>query len=357
MPPSNTRKPWLPPEPPSSGRSATRRIVESSPAVTQPELPAMRVDSMRPSLPSWADYNEAERITEVSDLGTAAMESLRKPTTRDRALLVRLDGVHAGQVYALEQLPITVGRHPQNAVRVDDPSISRFHAKLARRDGRFVLEDLGSRNGSFASGSKASSFELTSGEVLKLGPRVSFRFTLVDHEEERLLKQLHESSTRDALTGAYNRKHFNDRMNTELAYALRHKTNVALILIDIDHFKSVNDTLGHPAGDAVLKSVAKKLQMRLRTEDLFARFGGEEFAVLLRGVHRAGAARLAERLRTTVATVPTVWQNKPVSITISAGCAALSCARTPSEAALLEVADRRLYMAKEQGRNRVISTD
>jgi diguanylate cyclase (GGDEF)-like protein len=240
---------------------------------------------------------------------------------------------------------------------VDDPSISRFHATLMRGTDGYVLQDLGSRNGSYTAETTGSCFALKDGGAFKLGPRVSFRFALVDSDEERLLKQLHESSTRDALTGAYNRKHFNDRLNAELAYALRHKTEVALILIDIDYFKRVNDTLGHPAGDAVLKSVAKVMQTRLRTEDLFARFGGEEFAVLLRGAHRSGAARLAERLRTTVANVPTTWHGKPVPITISAGCAALSCADQPSEAALLEVADRRLYAAKEQGRNRVISTD
>lgn len=312
--------------------------------------------SMRPSMPSWSDYSEAERITEVSDLGDAALCDVETPQLRDRALLVRLDGVHAGQVHSLDRLPVTLGRHPKNGIRVDDPSISRFHATLSREGARYLLKDLGSRNGSFAQMSNGSTFVLEDGEVFKLGPRVSFRFALVDSEEERLLTQLHESSTRDALTGAYNRKHFNDRLNVELAYALRHKANVALIMIDIDHFKTVNDTLGHPAGDAVLKSVSDTLQTKLRTEDLFARFGGEEFAILLRGVNRAGAGRLAERLRTVVASVPTTWQGKAVPVTISAGCAALSCADSPCEAALLQVADRRLYMAKEQGRNRVIST-
>jgi diguanylate cyclase (GGDEF)-like protein len=268
-----------------------------------------------------------------------------------------LDGVHAGQVHSLDKLPTTLGRHPKNTIRVDDPSISRFHATLTRAGTRYLLEDLGSRNGSFAVSAEGTGFELEDGEAFKLGPRVSFRFALVDSDEEKLLTRLHESSTRDALTGAYNRKHFNDRLNAELAYAQRHKTNVALILMDIDHFKNVNDTLGHPAGDAILRNVASTLQARLRTEDVFARFGGEEFAILLRGVHLSGASKLAERLRAIVAKTPAIWQGNSVAVTLSAGCAALSCTDRPCEAALLEIADRRLYVAKDQGRNRVISRD
>jgi diguanylate cyclase (GGDEF)-like protein len=268
-----------------------------------------------------------------------------------------MDGVHAGQVHGMDELPLTVGRHPSNRVRVEDPSISRFHARILRQGNGWVLEDLGSQNRSYVGRQVAQREEIRDGQIVRFGPRVSFRFALADQHQQRLLRQLYESSTRDALTGAYNRRHFNDRLSAELAYALRHDANVALILIDIDHFKQINDTWGHPAGDAVLKRVAHNLQLRLRTEDLFARYGGEEFGVLLRGVHLAGATRLAERLRTTVAAVPTVWRGKPIPVTVSAGCATLRCGAPRSESGLLDTADRRLYLAKKRGRNRVISAD
>jgi diguanylate cyclase (GGDEF)-like protein len=198
---------------------------------------------------------------------------------------------------------------------------------------------------------------LEDGDVLYIGRRVGLRFALVDQEQEQLMRQLYESSTRDALTGSHNRKHFDDRLRSELAYALRHSTSVALIMIDIDHFKSVNDSHGHAAGDLVLKQTARAIAQRLRTEDMFARFGGEEFAVILRGVNLSGAARLAERLRTTVSALPVVADRSPIPITISLGCATLACCTEKTEATLLEVADRRLYAAKNRGRNRVVSSD
>ena len=171
------------------------------------------------------------------------------------------------------------------------------------------------------------------------------------------MRQLFESSVRDVLTGAYNRQYMSERIATEIAYAVRHRTNLSVILFDLDHFKRVNDTHGHPAGDAVLKYVAAVVSSRLRAEDVFARYGGEEFVVLLRGIDLAGAARAAERLRGAVAGGATTCDGTLIPITLSAGCASLGCAPVCSGDALLAVADRRLYGAKHAGRNRVVASD
>jgi two-component system, cell cycle response regulator len=198
---------------------------------------------------------------------------------------------------------------------------------------------------------------LSDGDRVQLGPRVGFRYSMTDASQEELLKRLYESSTRDALTGAYNRKHFDERLHSEVAFALRHGTEAALVLFDIDHFKKVNDAHGHQAGDKVLQQITQTVQRRLRTEDLLARFGGEEFAIVLRGTDKAAGSLVAERLRAVIGALPVVVDRTPIPVTISAGCASLACCAVRSAEELVAVADRRLYVAKRGGRNRVVSRD
>jgi two-component system, cell cycle response regulator len=275
------------------------------------------------------------------------------PSVVDRAVLLRMDGVQAGLIVGVEQFPFTVGRHPTNVCRIDEDSISRFHSRIMRDGDDFIVEDMGSRNGTFVAGKRVSRAKLDHDSWLQFGPRVSFRFSLTDVREERLLRKLYESSTRDALTGAYNRLHFEERLRAEVAYAIRHRTQASLIIIDLDHFKKVNDTYGHPAGDLVLKRASEACMRALRTEDVFARFGGEEFGVVLRGIELKGAARLAERLRQAVAAEHIEYDGHRIGVTLSAGAASLACCASPSAEDLIGTADRRLYMAKQAGRNRV----
>jgi diguanylate cyclase (GGDEF)-like protein len=274
----------------------------------------------------------------------------------DRPILLRLDGVQAGEVVSLGVLPATIGRHPGCRIVVDDAGVSRQHATIsAESDGKLFLEDLGSRNGTFIEGERIKRAELSDGCLVQIGLHVGYRFTLVDERQEQLLRQLYRSSTRDALTGVYNRRHFDDRLTSEVAYARRHSTDVSLIIVDIDFFKQVNDTYGHSVGDVVLRQVALTLQHQLRLEDVLSRVGGEEFAIILRGIANPGAARLGERLRAAVAESPIMAQGTAIPITISVGCAALSELEAATEQTLFSTADARLYAAKHQGRNRVVS--
>jgi diguanylate cyclase (GGDEF)-like protein len=280
-----------------------------------------------------------------------------QPMLRDRAMLLRMDGVGAGQVLSISQTPFTMGRHATNQLPIDDDSISRFHARFVCEDGKYFVEDLGSRNGSFLQGKRITRAEIKDDDWVQLGARVAFRFTLTDSRQEGLLRKLYESSTRDALTGAYNRRHFEDRLRAEIAFAVRHATDCALILLDLDHFKHVNDTYGHPAGDEILRHLGGIANRALRTEDVFARFGGEEFAVILRGASTRGAGRLAERLREALNQQHAVYEGQEIAVTLSAGCAALSCCATPAPDEVIAIADRRLYAAKQAGRNRVVASD
>ncbi len=171
-----------------------------------------------------------------------------------------------------------------------------------------------------------------------------------------LIRELERQVARDALTGVANRRRFMDVGKAELQRAVRYRHPLALLMLDIDHFKPINDTHGHLAGDEVLKAVAAACGEVVRTGDLLARLGGEEFAVILPETDLAHALRAAERLRETVAKLRCELQDGVVSPTISIGVAMLA---GPGEtlSSLLRRADHAMYAAKAQGRNRVVADD
>jgi two-component system, cell cycle response regulator len=330
--------------------------VTPRPAAGVASAPRMRLASISEDADG-SPFQE-ERTMDISLRSTDfGVGPTTQPLLRDRAMLLRMDGVGAGQVLSVAETPFTMGRHATNRLPIDDDSISRFHARFVCEDGKYWVEDLGSRNGTFLQGKRITRAEIKDDDWVQLGARVAFRFTLTDSRQEGLLRKLYESSTRDALTGAYNRRHFDDRLRAEIAFAVRHATDCALILLDLDHFKRVNDTYGHPAGDEILRHLGGIATRALRTEDVFARFGGEEFAVILRGASTRGAGRLAERLREALSQQHAVYEGQEISVTLSAGCAALSCCATPSSDEVVAIADRRLYAAKQAGRNRVVASD
>ena len=153
----------------------------------------------------------------------------------------------------------------------------------------------GSTNGIYVNGERKQQAKLQPGDQVQVGPNVTLRFSMIDVAEEALARQLFDSSTRDALTHAFNRKYLMGRLVSEVAYAERHKSRLGLLLFDLDHFKQVNDEHGHIAGDAVLQGVAGFVTRLIRTEDVFARYGGEEFVVLVRGIPHDEASSASPR--------------------------------------------------------------
>ena len=206
-------------------------------------------------------------------------------------------------------------------------------------------------------------------------------------QKERVAVMLHELATHDPLTGATNRRAMRDVLHRNVALAARTHLPLSLLMIDIDHFKRVNDELGHPAGDQVLREVAARVQARLRAQDLLARYGGEEFLVVLPLTAREGARRVAEDIRAAVAGAPVTLGRNAVRVSVSVGVATRSrwpeehraapparTAAAPEEAphpalpglllqadhadrlaqALVEACDAAMYEAKRQGRDRVV---
>lgn len=163
---------------------------------------------------------------------------------------------------------------------------------------------------------------------------------------------LNDLATRDSLTGAHNRRHFFDQAHREAARAVRYKRHVAIMMIDIDHFKNINDTYGHAAGDVALAEMTNCALSCARTSDILGRIGGEEFALCCPETDQEGAIILAERLRRKCEQLEIRFENSTFSITLSIGVTILNIGESFNKA--LNRADQGLYRAKKEGRNRVI---
>jgi diguanylate cyclase (GGDEF)-like protein len=250
---------------------------------------------------------------------------------------------------------VRIGRSQECEIWLSDDGVSRKHATIRPDQDGYVVEDTQSANGTFVAGQRVESAPLRDGDLIQFGPQAVFRFSVADESQELLLRQLYEASVTDALTGANNREHFDSQLRMELSYARRHNTDLVLLLFDVDHFKRVNDTFGHPIGDEVLIEIARAVRRLVRNEDVFARYGGEEFALILRGIDVAGARAAGERLRSQIEKLSVTSDRGPVQVTISVGCASLATTNEPTTEALVQTADRRLYAAKHSGRNRVVA--
>jgi len=169
----------------------------------------------------------------------------------------------------------------------------------------------------------------------------------------RLYERTKQLSITDGLTTLYNHRYFQDALRRESERSVRHATPLALALLDIDHFKRFNDTYGHQQGDEVLRQLARVLRAQVRSLDIVARYGGEEFAVIMPDAGAEVALRVAERLRSAVESHPVPGPSGPLSVTISVGLTTVPDPAIGSPAALIAAADRALYRAKENGRNRV----
>jgi diguanylate cyclase (GGDEF)-like protein len=280
--------------------------------------------------------------------------------TGEHAFLLVLAGPQLGTIFPLpSDRDLVIGRRDDADILLLDDGVSRRHATLRVTGDRALLHDLESANGSWVDGAKVSEALLENGSRLHLGMQTVLKFIWADDIEADFQRKLVEGALQDPLTGLYNRRLLEDRLGSELAGALRHGRLVSVLMVDIDHFKQVNDGLGHLAGDEALRMVANTLRATIRKEDFVARFGGEEFVVIARETGLDGARLLGERIRSAVERSRCVWQDKEISVTVSVGVTVSAPADRfvpgETERQLLEAADKALYRAKEEGRNRVVT--
>jgi two-component system cell cycle response regulator len=305
-------------------------------------------------VPEFADETLADVTMAVS--AQRASQEMVPPVLLRRTVIKVLTGLEAGRVHVVTSDATVVGRAAGCDLRIDDTSLSRQHCRIRKTNGVYFVEDLGSRNGTMVNGLRIQAPQrLEDGALVQLAAGTIIMFSQQEDLEVQAEQRLYASAVLDPLTGLHNRRHLDARLKSEFAFAARHRTPLSVLLIDIDHFKKVNDTYGHPGGDAALRALAEKLQKTVRTEDIVARYGGEEFAVVARGIESVGAMLLAERVRQTAEKIRVVHDGKTIAFTISVGAATMTRERVfDAIPALLKAADDALYRAKAEGRNRSV---
>lgn len=291
----------------------------------------------------------------VEDTDSFPVHRVPHASTRRPVLLV-LEGHRPERVHVLAEGGTTLGRDPACEIALVDSTASRRHARieLAHEDGGPVatVADLGSTNGTMVNGERLTGPRvLHEHDKLRIGGTL-FAYLLRDDLELEADRRLVRLATTDDLTGLLNRGAFDRELAREFERARRYERPLALMLFDLDHFKRVNDTYGHPIGDQVLRAVGKVVLSTVRACDLSGRYGGEEFAVAYAETTLEGAAAAAERIRKALSRTTFRTDRGEFGVTISAGVGGLTPNVTLND--LVRRTDAALYEAKQAGRDRIV---
>ncbi len=273
------------------------------------------------------------------------------PSQQHSACLVVIHGEGLGKRVDVDVEPVMVGRTPESKLHIPHPSVSRRHCEVWRDGETYRVRDLGATNQTRVNDQACAEAVLSDGDLITIG-EILLKFISHASLEARYHEEVYQLATHDPLTDLYNRRHFSEQVDTEIARALRHGRPLCLCMIDVDLFKPVNDRYGHIAGDGVLKQMASILRSQVRREDVAARIGGEEFAVLLPETGIDGAREFAEQFRGAVAGTLFHPGGAAQHITVSVGVAEVRPDRG-DRSRLMRAADAALYRAKDEGRNRV----
>lgn len=290
--------------------------------------------------------------------------NLKSAQKERRPALVSLRGELMAVPIPLERDQVTIGRAIEADVRLNDSRASRLHAKISSsidantNQTTYRITDLGSTNGTLVNGERVTDVPLSDGDKIVIGDHL-FRFDLLDEIDREFQQQIHRLIAHDELTGLLTSKSFFSELRREAARAEAESRPFCVLMMDLDHFKEVNDTYGHLVGSRTLEETGRVIKEALRAGDVASRFGGEEFAAFLLDANYAQALVAAERVRVAVENerFPVTRMDSPESkafhqITISIGIAAY-----PDDATdpihLVELADSALYRAKRSGRNRI----
>ena len=309
-----------------------------------------------------SSHSEMTAVLTAGDLEPAA-----PPGKEGRdAFLVVQSGAMVGRQFRVEKARTILGRSDTNEVVLREDGVSRRHATVERAAAGLVLVDgeptdrggfKRSTNGVWANGERIERHLLQDGDRIQLGPTGPvLKFAYLDQIDVQAGQEMFDKATRDGLTGAYKKEYFAEQLRIDFVFSVRKKQQLSLCLLDIDFFKKINDTYGHPVGDQTLKTLAALISDALREEDVFARYGGEEFAILLRDTDGERSFLIAERIRRAIEKHEFLADDIRIPVTVSMGVSTLFDGKKQlheSSRDLLKAADELLYAAKRGGRNRV----
>jgi diguanylate cyclase (GGDEF)-like protein len=268
------------------------------------------------------------------------------------ACIVVIYGPDLGKRIELGSAVFQIGRSAKNDLFIDQESVSRNHARISFDGRAHWIQDRNSTNGTFLNDEAVKEHALRDGDQIRIGQTI-LKFMTGENVELAYHEEIYRLMTVDGLTQIYNRRYFDEALEREFNRSKRYQRVLSIIVFDIDHFKNVNDTHGHLAGDGLLRQLASTVRARLRREDVFARTGGEEFGILLPEIPLEGARITAEKVRRIVETMQVKFDKVVIPCTVSLGVTATD-GTEPSGKELYSRGDANLYAAKNAGRNRVV---
>jgi diguanylate cyclase (GGDEF)-like protein len=255
-----------------------------------------------------------------------------------------------GKRFVLDKDSIIIGRDRENDIVLNSDSISRRHCRIEYRGTRVYAVDLDSTNGTFVNDDiePITDILLRRGDQIKIGDTI-FKYIGGSDVEAQYHETIYKMTITDHLTGVGNKRYLLETLDREIPRAQRHGRNLSALMMDIDLFKEVNDTFGHLVGDAVLKDIATIVRAKLRPDDTFVRYGGDEFAAVLPETLLQDAVATAERLRQVVMDHKFTIEGETIQVTISVGV--IEFQKGWANDQLIKAADEMLYQAKHDGRN------
>jgi diguanylate cyclase (GGDEF)-like protein len=287
-----------------------------------------------------------QRRQVVTQLSASRPEPL--PTFDDNCLVV-IDGPRLGQCVHVHDVPVVIGRSPQADFRIEHPSVSRLHCSVWQEVLGASIRDLESKNGVLVNGTRVRCAQLTDGDHIAVGD-VVLKFVAGGGTEARYHEALYGLANLDSLTQLLNRRAFREQLDEAVAKAPEGPGGLSFVIFDLDHFKQINDILGHDVGDLALRRLSATLRRQLRPSDVAGRLGGDEFAVLLRDADATQAERWCEQLRAAMEGLGLEASGLPQLVSVSVGFATWHPALRDAHE-LMRSADQALLRAKAAGRN------
>ena len=299
------------------------------------------------------EFSHGEKPDTTTVVDTDVVTRVRDESDPDQqAYLIVISGPHVGQMLQISESPLLVGRTESAELQLHDRGVSREHARLVPADDGVYLRDLDSSNGTYVNGTELTGVHrLEDGDKLTLGTATILKFAYQDEFEETYQRKMYEATLRDGLTNVYNKDYLQEYLHSELSFSRRHDAPLCLVMFDIDEFKPINDTHGHLAGDRILEQLAERVDEAVRDEDTIARYGGDEFVIVCRGIEREGGMELGERIRRTVADTPFEYRGEAIPISVSVGVATRADAQPETADEFIDAVDQAMYRAKHAGRN------
>jgi len=268
--------------------------------------------------------------------------------------LIIVAGKNIGKLYNLsDHNEFIAGRSQECEIWIEDQTISRKHFKIIKNDNLYEVQDLNSTNGTYVNSKRVNSMVLKAGDKIQISKDTIIQFDYFDENRKISEQKRYEMGVKDPITGTYNKSYFLQRINEEFSFCYRQNLPLSILMLDIDFFKMINDNYGHLAGDKVLQEIGVLVSHMIRSDDVFCRYGGEEFVIIMRNTSCQDAVNLADRIRKKMEEHEVQYDDQTLKVTISIGVATSIDRNFRDYVALIAEADKYLYLSKGSGRNKV----